>query len=220
MTNPDDVLEELNRHVRETGEPIATARDLAEGLPVTRRTVLQRLDVLEARGDVGSRDVGRGRAFWPSWAEPSEVPPAEPQEEPQSMNRHTEAMDRHTPTVPPAEASEEPREEPAPEAPADPPSESDGDVLEAIVDDVARDWTGETKQQRREAALAALQWLRDDGGPASASDVREALLPAYDVDGQSKQTWWRTSARPALSEATERGLATYEHGKHVYTWSE
>ena len=94
----------------------------------------------------------------------------------------------------------------------------DGD-LDELVDKVGREWQGDT-DERRKAALAALEWLRNDGGPAGASDFRGALLPSYAVDGQNETTWWRKTVRPTLQAAADRDLVRYRPGHHDYRWVE
>lgn len=58
----DDVLEALQNYP----DPVATATELAELLPIQRRAVLQKLKVLEARGGVEGKKVGGRAAVW--WA--------------------------------------------------------------------------------------------------------------------------------------------------------
>lgn len=90
--------------------------------------------------------------------------------------------------------------------------------LEQLVDDVARDWQGEHVGDRRDAARAALEWLRSDGGPASGSDFKAELLTEYAVGGQSPDTWWRKTVRPVLQAAADAGLVEYRSGYHDYRW--
>lgn len=42
--------------------------------------------------------------------------------------------------------------------------------------------------------------------------------PDAPVDGQSPDTWWRKSARPALERARDAGLVTFTDGSKVWEW--
>lgn len=202
VTQPGDVLDVLEELV-DLDEPVAGAVEIAEELPVGRRTVLSKLDVLEAAGEVKSKKVGRTRVFWP---DPLAEPPSDPDPEP--PKEHTSHID------PPADRTTDPPAEP----PADPTQEPPADLAD-VVEAASESWQGAIAE-RREAAEAALVWLRDHGGAASATDVREALLPAHGVERQSEDTWWRKTVRPAYQEAQDRDLVEYRHGRHEYIWQE
>ncbi|UVW56710.1 hypothetical protein [Haloferax volcanii pleomorphic virus 1] len=89
-------------------------------------------------------------------------------------------------------------------------------------EDLLADWTpGRTdakRQEQRDAGRAALRVLRDDGR-MTRSDFEDELLPAFAVEDQSKETWWRKSVRPALRLAVDDGRAVHHHGPpHEYEW--
>lgn len=58
--------DELLAIFREAREPVLTASEVAEGLPIGRRAVHKRLRDLEARGELKSKKVGGRSAVW--WA--------------------------------------------------------------------------------------------------------------------------------------------------------
>lgn len=60
-TTEDDVLDAL----RHAPDPVVTAQELADELPIGRRTVLNKLKILEAADRVRSKKVGgRARVWW------------------------------------------------------------------------------------------------------------------------------------------------------------
>lgn len=91
------------------------------------------------------------------------------------------------------------------------------------LDDVLDEWSpGRTpgeREERRAVGRAVLEWLREDGGPASGSVFRDALLPEHAIEGQSETTWWRKTARPALKAAVDADLVEYREGHHDYVWT-
>lgn len=102
----------------------------------------------------------------------------------------------------------------APHARASGDSARDGDG------DLFADWPSrraDHPDQMRAAARAALDVLRENGWMAG-SDFRAELLPEFDVDGQSEDTWWRKSVRPILQRAVDADLVEYRDGYHDYGW--
>lgn len=90
------------------------------------------------------------------------------------------------------------------------------------VDAILDDWPprGTRKRdRRREVGRAALEWLRERDSPASGADFREALYEEYPVEGQSEETYWRKTVRPALQQAVEAGVVSYREGYHDYQWT-
>lgn len=73
------------------------------------------------------------------------------------------------------------------------------------------------REQRRQAGRAVLEYLRDVG-EARAGDFKDDVEPEVPVDGQSPDTWWKKSARPAMERAVQDGLVDYHDGTKVYTW--
>lgn len=221
-TSPDDVLEVLREIVDDRGEPVATAPEISEELPIERRTVLTRLDVLDERGDVDSKKVGRSRVFWLTSLvdDPPADPSADPSADPIADPPGEAGPSRVSPGDPPADPSGEPPADPSADPPAD-SAEPDADLQELVdaVDGDHRGWREGDNVQRREAALAALQWLRESGDHCTAGDAKDALLPAYAVDGQDADAFWRHTVRPVFQEAVDRGLAEFRAGHYDYRWT-
>jgi hypothetical protein len=62
MVSRADVLEVVEQLTSE--KPVTTAAEIAEELPVTRRTVLNRLRELEAAGDIDNHDFSQRTVVW------------------------------------------------------------------------------------------------------------------------------------------------------------
>jgi hypothetical protein len=60
--------------------------------------------------------------------------------------------------------------------------------------------------------------LRDRGDPVTRSDIVDELSGDASVDGQSEDTWWRKTARPAIAKARDADLVTYHNGRKTYHW--
>lgn len=165
-TTPDDVLDVLREHP----DPVVTAAEVADDLPVTRRTVLDRLRRLEERGAVVSKQVGaHATAWWLAARPPSEEPTTEP------------ATDGD---FPPREPSKEPPTEPA------------GDDLEAALAEVGTPSMTPDPEEHRAAVSAALDLLAS--GPQARSDFTEALHPEHAAGYDNDRTWWRRVLKPVL----------------------
>lgn len=207
-TTEGDVLEELVKTTHPRREPVTTAPKLADGLPVSRKTVLQRLGRLEARGDVGRMDVGGRATVW--WPLTRELPPEEHPDQ-----RGLDELDQ-------GDRDEHDRREPESERR---PEQTRLDADADPIDDVLARFrpgrgAGDRREAQREAARAALTWLRDRNGPATGSEFQDALLPEHAIDGQSPTTFWRKTVRPALKLAVDDELVTYREGHHDYEWTE
>jgi DNA-binding Lrp family transcriptional regulator len=63
---------EILLRLREAGAPVLSTADLAESLPIARRTALNRLKQLRERGVVDSYTVGGRNTVW--WATATAVP--------------------------------------------------------------------------------------------------------------------------------------------------
>ncbi len=61
----DDVLREIERQIDTEYNPVVTAPELAEELPIAKRTVNDKLNQLLAAGLVANKDVSTGKAWWP-----------------------------------------------------------------------------------------------------------------------------------------------------------
>jgi len=218
MTTTDEVFDALHEAIAEQPAPVATAPEVAERLPVTRRTVLSRLNELEAAGEIGSRDVGRHRVFWPSReppAEPGAEPSREPRSEPPGEKRVT-TSDRLRTVRGAGEAPAEPPGDPPAEKLSDAGNKSVPTVAE-IVERASDGWEGAV-DERRAAARAALEWLQQRDDWVTRSDVVDALEESHGVDGQNARTWWRRTVRPAFQEAVDADLVEFQDGLHRYRW--
>lgn len=90
--------------------------------------------------------------------------------------------------------------------------------LDALLSGWRPGRTAEEREERLEAARAALEWLRDRDVPASGRDVKEALYEAHAPDEQGEETFWKKTARPAFQLAEEAGAVKYREGHHDYQW--
>ncbi|GGL73478.1 hypothetical protein [Halocalculus aciditolerans] len=167
----DDVLDAL-RELTNDADPVHDAPEVADVVDGTRRTVLGRLDVLEARGDVASKPVGRGRVWWPVplaefLAEPSAAPSAVPPAE----NRGGEES-------PPAEPSAEPPEEPS----AGPGGDGLRERAKDALDDVDVPARGRDQERaRKNAVLWAWDFLRENA-PTGTRDIANAVFYEFEDD--------------------------------------
>lgn len=96
---------------------------------------------------------------------------------------------------------------------------ADGD---GVIDDVLDGWRpgrspGEKREQQRAAGRGALEYVRAVAAP-TAAEFRGHVEPQYPVDGQSAETWWRKTARPALERARDEGLVTFNDGVKEWRW--
>lgn len=82
---------------------------------------------------------------------------------------------------------------------------ADENAIEAALDGWRPGRNLDERQPRRESGRAVLQWLREQPGPVTASDVKHALFEDHGVEQQTEQTWWEQTARAALQHAAGRG---------------
>lgn len=98
--------------------------------------------------------------------------------------------------------------------------EASDDVLEELLDDWQPGRSLEEREERKNVGRAALELLIDDGGELERNDFVDELLPEYDVEEQNEDTWWKKSARPAVTRAVDAGLVERHHGPpHTYEWA-
>lgn len=179
----DDVLNALIAVHRESGEPVADAPELADRLDGERRTILARLRVLEASGDVESKPISSGVAWWAPSCVRVETPHAEPEAVPDT----------------------EPEPEPAPELP------EETDELPQSVLDAIESWEppgDEVQQEARRAALRALcEFLRCEGR-AKRQDFVRAFWDAgeHRAEWGSEGGWWN-----GLAKGTKRRTGGLAH---------
>lgn len=92
---------------------------------------------------------------------------------------------------------------------------------EGVIETVLAGWkpgrSYEKQQEQRAAGRATLEYLRQVG-EATAGEFRAEVEPEHSVEGQSKTTWWKNSARPALKLARESGVVSFTDGSKVWEW--
>jgi Arc/MetJ-type ribon-helix-helix transcriptional regulator len=96
----------------------------------------------------------------------------------------------------------------------------DGDI--DVIDEVIEGWcpgleAGEKREQQRTAGRAALEYLRSSG-TATAPEFRADVEPEHQVDGQSPDTWWEKTARPALERARDQEVVVFNEGANEWRW--
>lgn len=102
-----------------------------------------------------------------------------------------------------------------------PPEDTPTEPLAGGIKDLLNGWPPRGEQNRddrREVALAALRWLRDEAGVAGKPEFVDALYDEHPVGGQGDDTWWRKTVRPALMEADEAGIVEFHEGRWDYEW--
>jgi len=203
--HPDgEVLAAVRAH-----EPAATS-EVADELDMTRQGADRRLRSLRDGGRVNSKKIGASLV----WFAPDAESGREPAETPS-----TGTDDRPDPSPDAAGESAQttPQDAADPDPPA-PPLAHVGDDTDAWVRDTVADvsdgWedTDSRLAARREAARAVLGHAAVAGDAVGKSTATEQFLPAYAVDGQNPETWWRKNIRPVL-----RAVGEYDNGRHGYT---
>lgn len=96
---------------------------------------------------------------------------------------------------------------------------ADTDVS-ASIDAALADWqpgrSVDEREARRASGRATVAWLRQVG-KASAGEFKTEAYPEYGLDGQSADTWWEKTGRPAISAAVDAGLVEYKRNAG-YRW--
>lgn len=169
--------------IRDHEDPVLSTAEIAEELPIGRRSTLNKLEGLEYADAVESKNIGgRNRIWWLPGTRSS----------PESTRQIAEA---------------------------DGGPDRDADGLGDVLDGWRPGRGPEERSERRAAARAALEWLRDLETEATRADfiaIRESL-PA-DVGAQNDSTWWEETVRPALNRAVEAGIVTKPHSR-AYKWT-
>lgn len=95
-----------------------------------------------------------------------------------------------------------------------PPLRGDVDeTIREIVADVSASWDDDDRlDDRRAAATAALQLMRERGELGRKAAVAE-LYEEYQVAAQNERTWWRQNIRDAVKQA-----GSYSNGRAAYVW--
>lgn len=221
MVTLNDVLGALRAELEESGRPIATAPEVAERLPQTRRKTLDDLRLLERNGDVKSHDVGANATVWWPVAHDNDSP----REEESADHNHDDPAHDETPQRAESRRETPPisdEREPLPSTPdarnGRTTAETPDDVIEAVLTGWRPGHSAEDREQRREIGRRALEWLRARDVPATASDFKTALYKETHLDGQGEQSWWEQVVREALQRAEDGGLVEYSRGRQEYQW--
>lgn len=62
--NPVITDKQILRHFVKSNDPVTTAPELAEKLPISKTGVYKRLRNLDEKGLINSKKIGRGKAWW------------------------------------------------------------------------------------------------------------------------------------------------------------
>lgn len=204
--DPDDVVAALHEHP----EPVATAADLAEQLPCGDRTVLNRLDVLEAAGRVERKEAGARAVVWwlPGTRKPRPDAPERERRLAPDQADLAESVD-HDPETP-EEPAEDGREEGIAEY-----------GLPELISDLDLPGSGETLEERRDAVRVCVEYLQARG-TAQKSDFIEDVYPERPARYESSGGWWNAIGNQGLDELAEQSEAISDpggEGAHKWRWT-
>lgn len=209
-------LDEVEEAILEHSDPVVKANELSDRLGCSSRHVLDLLRLLERAGAVESKEIGARAVAWWHVDRVSEgtanesQPTNERAVSEQPTNHEGTANERTDEGI----TRERPTNDDRQESSEGIPNESG--KIERAVDRAAEHWSGERIEQRKQAARAALDTLREHGA-MSKSEILEEVEPRYSVDGQSPRTWWRAN----LSECEPsplKELATYSNATKKWEW--
>ncbi|WP_267640740.1 ArsR family transcriptional regulator [Haloarchaeobius amylolyticus] len=165
-----------------------TASDVLEELDCSRRTVHNKLNDLVERGDLETRKVGaRGRVWWRPL-------PVEAVDDPITDARHDDSFSEGATPVSDDELA------------AYPPA-----VRQAITE-VDIPGTGSTATARREAVLAAYDYLTENPS-AKKGDFLQDVFPEHPAEFQTADGWWN-AIQPALKQLP--GVDPPEERGHIW----
>jgi hypothetical protein len=194
------------------GPPVVTSADVADATELSRDSARRKLETLRDRGDAARRTTAGRVLYWPADHDGDEtVTDGEVRGSAETTLDDSDPVER----IPTSSTTTGATTETA-------PTDTDEDDTAAdAISDVLDGWrpgqSPDRREQRREAGRAALRYLRRHE-VRTAADFRRDVEPEAPVDGQSPDTWWRQSARPALKRAQEAGLVTFVDGRHEYRW--
>lgn len=194
----DDVLEALVAIHLDADQPVVTAPEIADHLDASRRTVHDRLRLLQASGDVESHEIARGRGWWATdlvHVGISKTP--------------ADSADARSTT-----RASRARESGAGSAHAD----------ATEIEKALMAWTPgrneNDRRRRRQSGKRILEWLRDHAPERyQGQHIRSELADDLALDNQSPNTWWKKIALPALKHAADYGLVEYREGHYDYRWT-
>ena len=172
---------------------VAGTQDVADAVGCSYELAYKRLRALADAGDVESQKVANARVWMAT--EDTETDNAQAAE-----SGRESAVTAATGTADPAGTS----------ADATPESAQFGDVVERV----AEGWEDPDDRlaARKAAARAVLDYAAEQGA-VSKQDAVENVRPEYPVEDQDARTWYRKTARPALSEAA---AFEYSHRDRAY----
>nr|WP_032073162.1 HTH domain-containing protein [Halorubrum sp. T3]AGI12349.1 hypothetical protein [Halorubrum sp. T3] len=209
--DPEDVVDAIHAH----DDPVVTAPELADELPVTSRTVSNRLRELAAGGDVERKDVG-GRAvvYWLPGTR-------KPRRNAKDRERRLAADQADLEEA----AGEGGRSEDiaASDLEAEPePDRSDRmgeDDVDEVIDDLDLPGRGERVEQRREAVRACVRYLREHGEAQRSAFVDEVYADRPAGFGSSGG-WWNAIGKQGLAEVADvvDVVDAPPEGSHVWYW--
>lgn len=189
------------------GPPVVTSADVADAAGLSRDSARRKLETLRDRDRVVKRKTAGRVLYWPADAT------ADSDGESGRERAETGGEPRREETSSRSDASREPVQN-RPDA---------GGSGEGSIGDILEGWrpgraTGEKRKQQRAAGQAALAYLRDQD-VATAAEFRRDVEPEYPVDGQSTETWWKKTARPALNRGRDAGVVTFKDGVKEWRWT-
>ncbi|WP_439027445.1 ArsR family transcriptional regulator [Haloarchaeobius sp. DT45] len=169
-----------------------TASDVLEELDCSRRTVHNKLNDLVERGDLETRKVGaRGRVWWRPLV--VETPEATERTDSRESITRAGADDRR-----PAAVDERLAEYPA--------------SVQRAVSEVDIPGTGSTARARRDAVLAAYDYLIENPS-AKKGDFLQDVFPEHPAEFQTADGWWN-AIQPALKQLP--GVDPPEERGHIW----
>ena len=220
MSNPER-LDAVEDAILRADPPVVTAPEIAEtvleestvydSVGDPRREAYDDLALLERSGAVESKECGaRARAWWHT----------DRVLDPPPRDDLVDDLDRDD-EIPPSNPRGE-RLDADPDVSLEYEDEDEEDVgdLDPDLEDALSDWrpgrSREERLERVEAGVAVLDWLRDRGGAVSRADVVAETYDELAPASQSKDSFWRKTARPALQHAEDAGLVAIESKE--YRW--
>ena len=173
----DELIAELSSVVDPETGPVATAGDVADGLPIKRDGTLKRLRDLAEDGEIGTMKPGSGRVFWPL---------------PDGSERQTQLAEHE--------------EGPAPEPDREPEPEPEETVVEEVrreVENVDVPGSGQKAEERREAIVETVRYARDHDH-VTRSAYEKHVFEEFGGEYKSGYSAWKNCVQPALSALAER----------------
>lgn len=172
-TSDQDVLDAL----RDTPDPVSTASEVADRLPVGRRSVLNRLNSLHDDDRIRKKDVGARSAVW--WVPSREggFPSSEQAgSDVGNAGSHERGGGSH---------------------------EGIRDAVEGLDAIPGQGWK---REQRVEAVIAAYEYLRRERD-VDAEEFRDVVYPehpaGYDRGEDPGWSWWKNCVYPGLRELSD-----------------